>query len=182
MKSNSSAKPVYTHYVKAYLSEIANEDNPEDVVSTTKIVFSKRPMLPSQFTPLVMGILEGYAEQLLTTNDPEAVYSHFNNAFGIFLSKLLPKERIYEISESHKHYKEAVDRILSQPEDAKSTEDNRIAAYILARDILLEAGLSEATVDILLNKKMGLKMPKFDFQKESVTKNVNEENTDTEKN
>ena len=83
MKANTKDKVKYSHFFKAYLAEVTNPENPSDVVAQTKVEFSKNPIAPEQFTPLFMGVAEAYAEQLLTTNDPEAVYQHFNNAFGI---------------------------------------------------------------------------------------------------
>ena len=176
MKANIKDKDRYTHFFKAYLAEVPNPDNPDDVISKTKVVFSKAPMTPSQFTPLFMGVAEAYAQELLTNNARKDVYDHFNAAFGIFLNKLLSQEEIYKTSKPHKKYKRKVDSILAQPEDTKANEDNRMAAYILAHDILTtEAGFSEETADLILTKRLGLLNPiknadsersGFDFQKE----------------
>lgn len=176
MKANTQGKDKYTHWFKAYLAEVQNPDNPEDIVSKTKVSFSKAPMSPSQFTPLFMGVAEAYAEALLSSNDRRAVYDHFNNAFGIFLNKLLSEDEIYKTSKPHKKYKRKVDALLAQPEDPKANEDNRMAAYILAHDILTtEAGFTEETADLILTKRLGLLNPiktadseqlGFDFQKE----------------
>lgn len=161
MKANTKSKALYTHYFKAYLAEVPNPENPADVVSQTKVEFSKHPISPSQFTPLFMGVAEAYAEQLLTTNDPVDVYQHFNSAFGIFLRKLVPEEKVYELSEEHKSFKEHTDDTLGQPYDEKDTEENRLAAYLLAKDILThEVGLTEESADLILNKRLGLLTPK----------------------
>lgn len=160
MKAILAKKPRYTHYFKAYLAEATNEDNPQDVVAQTKVEFSKNPISPEQFTPLFMGVAEAYAEQLLTTNDPTSVYQHFNNAFGIFLRKLVPEDTVYELSEEHKAFKEHTDATLGAPEDKTDTEDNRLAAYLLAKDILThEVGLTEESADLILNKRLGLLAP-----------------------
>ena len=160
MKAITKAKPKYTHYFKAYLAEVKNPENEEDIVSQTKVEFSKNPISPEQFTPLFMGVAEAYAEQLLTTNHPEAVYAHFNNAFGIFLRKLVPEEHIYETSEEHKAFKEHTDETLGKPIDERDTEENRLAAYLLAKDILThEIGLTEESADLILNKRLGLLAP-----------------------
>lgn len=160
MKANTQKKAKYTHYFKAYLAEVANPDDANDIVSQTKVEFSKNPISPSQFTPLFMGVAEAYAEQLLTTNEPEAVYQHFNNAFGIFLRKLVPEDKVYELSEEHKQFKEHTDSTLGLPEDERDTEENRLAAYLLAKDILThEVGLTDESADLILNKRLGLLAP-----------------------
>ena len=160
MKVITKSKPKYTHYFKAYLAEVKNPENEQDIVSQTKVEFSKNPISPEQFTPLFMGVAEAYAEQLLTTNSPEAVYSHFNNAFGIFLRKLVPEDYVYEHSEEHKMFKEHADATLSQPVDERDTEENRLAAYLLAKDILThEVGLTEESADLILNRRLGLLAP-----------------------
>lgn len=157
MKANSQNKPRYSHFFKAYLAEIKDPEDPTHIVSQTKVEFSKRPILPQQFTPLFMGVAEAYAEQLLTTNSPEDVYQHFNNAFGIFLRKLVPEEKVYELSEEHRVFKEHTDSTLGQEYDQKDTEENRLAAYLLAKDILThEIGLTEESADLLLNRRLGL--------------------------
>lgn len=161
MKANTQNKAKYTHYFKAYLAEVSNPDDPADIVSQTKVEFSKNPISPEQFTPLFMGVAEAYAEQLLTTNSPEAVYQHFNNAFGIFLRKLVPEDYVYENSEEHKAFKERVSATLGTEEDVRDTEENRLAAYLLAKDILThEVGLTEESADLILNRRLGLLTPK----------------------
>jgi hypothetical protein len=160
MKACTTGKPKYTHYFKAYLAEVKNPDDANDVVSQTKVEFSRNPISPEQFTPLFMGVAEAYAEQLLTTNEPESVYAHFNNAFGIFLRKLVPEAKVYELSEEHQKFKQHADETLGKPMDERDTEENRLAAYLLAKDILVhEAGLSEESADLILNKRLGLLAP-----------------------
>ena len=123
-----------------------------------KVQFSKTPFTPEEFTCIFMGILESYTETLLIQNTREAVYEHFNNAFGIFLNKILPEDKIYEVSKSHKEFKKVVDNTLSKPETEEIQADNvanKVAAYLLAKEILTEdAGLDEQTADMLLNKKL----------------------------
>lgn len=163
MKANTKNKAKYTHHLKAFLAEIVNPEDPTDVVAQTKVEFSKNAITPEQFTPLFMGIAEAYAEQLLTTNSPEAVYQHFNNAFGIFLRKLVPEETVYELSDEHKAFKKHTDNTLGQEYDERDTEENRLAAYLLAKDILTkEAGLTEESADLILNKRLGLLAPARD--------------------
>jgi hypothetical protein len=160
MKANTVSKPKYTHYFKAYLAEVRNPENAEDIISQTKVEFSKNPISPEQFTPLFMGVAEAYAEQLLTTNSPEAVFQHFNNAFGIFLRKLVTEEQVYQLSEEHKMFKEHAEETLGRAYDEKDTEENRLAAYLLAKDILThEVGLAEESADLILNKRLGLLVP-----------------------
>ena len=125
-----------------------------------KTTFSKEPFTPEEFTCLIMALLESYTERLLVNNDRKAVYEHFNNAFGIFLNKILPEEDIYKVSEAHKEFKENADKILDRPlslEEAKEDETNRMAAYLLAGDILQkELGLDRDSVDLILNKRLNL--------------------------
>lgn len=125
-----------------------------------KTTFSKEPFTPEEFTCLIMALLESYTERLLVNNDRKAVYEHFNNAFGIFLNKVLPEEDIYKVSEAHKEFKENADKILDRPlslEEAKEDETNRMAAYLLAGDILQkELGLDRESVDLILNKRLNL--------------------------
>ena len=125
-----------------------------------KTTFSKDPFTPEEFTCLIMALLESYTERLLVNNDRKAIYEHFNNAFGIFLNKILPEEDIYKVSEAHKEFKENADKILDRPlslEEAKEDETNRMAAYLLAGDILQkELGLDRDSVDLILNKRLNL--------------------------
>lgn len=154
----STTKTQFTRYFKAYLAEPKEENT---TLSHVKVLFSKKPFSPEQFTSLVMGVMEAYAQELLTTNTPEQIYEHFNNAFGIFLTKLVPQDYIFSHSEEHKKFKEHIDATLGQPEDTKDTENNRMAAYLLARDILTnEAGFTPETADLLLNRRLGLIAPK----------------------
>lgn len=160
MKAKTQNKPRYSHYFKAYLAEIRDPENPDRIITQTKVDFSKSPIIPQQFTPLFMGVAEAYAEQLLTTNSPEDVYQHFNNAFGIFLRKLVPEEKVYELSKEHEAFKKHTDETLGQEFDQKDTEENRLAAYLLAKDILThEVGLAEESADLILNKRLGLLTP-----------------------
>lgn len=157
MEEKEVAKIKFTpsRYFKAYLSEASDKDG--KMQSQVKVQFSKKPFTPEQFTSLVMGVFEAYAQELLTTNKPEAVYEHFNNAFGIFLAKLVPQDYIYKHSKEHRKLKKRVDATLGQPEDKKDTEDNRFAAYLLCHDILTkEVGLDPDSANLLLNKRLGL--------------------------
>lgn len=147
-----------SRYFKAYLNEVKGKDG--NMESHVKVLFSKKPFSPEQFTSLAMGVFEAYAQELMTTNTPEAVYEHFNNAFGIFLAKLVPQDYIYEHSKEHSDFKEHVEATLGQPEDVRNTEDNRFAAYLLCHDILTkEVGLDHDSANLILNRRLGLVMP-----------------------
>ena len=87
-------------------------------------------------------------------------FEHFNNAFGIFLNKLLPADKIYEKSASHKEFKDIVDNTLGQEDSEelkKESDANKLAAYLLCRDVLTkEIGLTEESADLILNRRLGL--------------------------
>lgn len=130
-----------------------------DDVTQVKVSFSKEPWTPEEFTSVFMAILETYTEGLLKTNTREAVFTHFNNVFGIYLQKLVGTEKHYEMSEAHKAFKKHADTTLTKDtEETKAdNEENRLAAYILCRDILTsEIGLTEESADLILNKRLGL--------------------------
>lgn len=159
MENKKTAKKPKKHtpsrYFKAYLEEVTDVDT-NATGSLVRCEFSKKPFTSEQFMSLVMGVLEAYAQQLLTSNTPEAVYENFNHAFGIFLAKLVPEDYIYEHSEEHKKFKEHVDATLAQPADVKDTEDNRFAAYLLCHDILTkEIGLDPDSANLILNRRLG---------------------------
>lgn len=127
-----------------------------------KVTFIGDYFTPQEFTSLYMALLETYTEALLQTNDRKDVYNHFNGVFGIYLNKLLSDKEIYDTSKAHQEAKKVIDKTLGQPETEEikaSTEDNRMAAYILARELLLEAGLTEETADALIAKKLNLITP-----------------------
>ena len=152
MKANTKVTP--SRYFKAYLREIPNESG--ETESQVQCLFSKKPFSSEQFMSLIMGVMEAYAEQLLTNNTPEAVYDNFNHAFGIFLAKLVPQEYIYEHSEDHKKFMEHVEETLGKEADLKDTEDNRFAAYLLCHDILTkEVGLDHDSANVILNRRLG---------------------------
>ncbi len=144
-----------TRYFKAYLKEIENKDT-GNIESQVSCSFSKKPFTAEQFISLMMGVMEAYAQQLLTNNSPEAVYDNFNSAFGIFLAKLVPQDYIYEHSEEHKKFKEHVDSTLGSEADEKDTDTNRMAAYMLCHDILTkEVGLDADSANLILNRRLG---------------------------
>lgn len=152
MKANTKVTP--SRYFKAYLREIPNKDG--EIESQVQCLFSKKPFSSEQFMSLIMGVMEAYAEQLLTNNTPEAVYDNFNHAFGIFLAKIVPQDYIYENSEEHKKFKEHVETTLGKEADVKDTEDNRFAAYLLCHDILTkEIGLTDDSANLILNRRLG---------------------------
>ena len=151
---NTNKKVTPSRYFKAYLREIPNANG--EMESQVQCLFSKKPFSSEQFMSLMMGVMEAYAEQLLTSNTPEAVYDNFNHAFGIFLAKLVPQEYIYEHSEDHKKFMEHVEQTLGQEADPKSTDDNRFAAYLLCHDILTkEIGLDHDSANVILNRRLG---------------------------
>jgi hypothetical protein len=142
-------------YFKAYLKEVENKET-GNIESQVKCNFSKKPFTAEQFISLMMGVMEAYAQQLLTNNTPEAVYDNFNAAFGIFLAKLVPQDYIYNNSEEHKKFKEHVDSTLGKEEDVADTETNRFAAYMLCHDILTkEVGLDADSANLILNRRLG---------------------------
>ena len=151
---NEERKFSITRYIKVYLDD-SDPNNPK-----VKTVFSKKPFSPEQFTSIFMGILESYTASLLETNSQEQIFEHFNNAFGIFLNKLLPADEIYEKSEAHRVFKGIVDDTLgaeNSEEVQKETDENRLAAYLLCREVLVtEIGLTEESADFILNKRLGL--------------------------
>lgn len=128
-----------------------------------KVDFHGGVFSPTEFTAMFMAVLETYTVGLLQTNTKEAVFEHFNNAFGIFLNKIVPEEEHYKLSKPHKKFKKAVDKTLGREEteeDKKYSEDVKFAAYLLAGDILQkEVGMTEETVELLLNKRLGLIEP-----------------------
>lgn len=151
---NTNKKVTPSRYFKAYLREIPNANG--EIESQVQCLFSKKPFSSEQFMSLIMGVMEAYAEQLLTNNTPEAVYDNFNHAFGIFLAKLVPQEYIYEHSEDHKKFMEHVEETLGKEADLKDTEDNRFAAYLLCHDILTkEVGLDHDSANVILNRRLG---------------------------
>lgn len=141
-----------TKIIKVSLKE--NDD------TKVKVDFYGGAFTPTQFTSLFMAVLETYTLGLLKTNTPENIFKHFNSVFGIYLNKLVPEEDHYKLSKSHKKFKKTADEILSKPltkEDLKENEDNRFAAYLLCRDILIkDIGLTEDAADVLLNKRLNL--------------------------
>lgn len=154
-KTEKSKKSTPSRYFKAYLREVENSETGR-VESQVQCTFSKKPFTAEQFISLVMGVMEAYAEQLLVNNPKEAVYENFNHAFGIFLSKIVPQDYIYEHSEEHKKFKEHVEGTLGKPEDAGDTEYNRFAAYLLCHDILTnEVGLDPDSANLILNRRLG---------------------------
>lgn len=155
MKVNKRKDITPTRYFKAYLREVKNKET-GNIESQVQCSFSSKPFTAEQFISLVMGVMEAYAQTLLVNNSPEAVYDNFNNAFGIFLAKLVPQDYIYEHSEEHKKFKEHVDSTLGQEADEKDTDTNRIAAYMLCHDILTnEVGLDANSANLILNKRLG---------------------------
>ncbi len=151
---NTKSKVTPSRYFKAYLREIPNANG--EMESQVQCLFSKKPFSSEQFMSLMMGVMEAYAQQLLTSNTPEAVYDNFNYAFGIFLSKLVPQDYIYENSEEHKKFKEHVESTLGAEANVKDTEDNRFAAYLLCHDILTkEIGLDSDSANLILNRRLG---------------------------
>lgn len=155
MRVNNRKDSKPTRYFKAYLREVENKETGA-MESQVQCSFSSKPFTAEQFISLVMGVMEAYAQQLLVSNKPEAVYDNFNSAFGIFLAKLVPEEYIYEKSEEHKKFKEHVDNTLGGEEDVRDTETNRMAAYMLCHDILTkEVGLDADSANLILSRRLG---------------------------
>ena len=128
-----------------------------------KVDFHGGIFTPEEFTSLWMAVMETYTVGLLEKNSREKVFDHWNNAFGIFLNKIVPEDEHYVLSKKHKKYKKEVDKILKRPEteeDKKYSEDVKFAAYLLAGDILQkEMGLTADSANLILNKRLGLVSP-----------------------
>jgi len=144
--------------VKAISVAIRNGD-----ATKVKIRFQGGMFTVEEFTSMFMGVLEEYTKGMIAANGKGSeakVYDHWNRVFGIFLSKILPEDAIYERDPAHKELKEAADAMASAPEDPAYTEEARAAAYLLCRDILVaEIGLTEESADLILNRRLGL-LPK----------------------
>lgn len=130
-----------------------------------KVDFHGGVFSPEEFTSMFMAVLETYTVGLLEKNSREAVFKHFNRVFGIFLNKIVPEKDHYKLSKEHKEFKKHVDATLGRAEteeDKKYSEDVRMAAYLLAGDILTkEVGMTPETADMLLNSRLGLLTPDF---------------------
>ena len=128
-----------------------------------KVDFHGGVFTPEEFTSLWMAVMETYTVGLLERNSKEKVFNHWNNAFGIFLNKIVPQDEHYKLSKDHKKFKKHVDNTLGRAEtleDKKYSEDTRMAAYLLAADILTkEVGMTPETADMLLNTRLGLLTP-----------------------
>lgn len=155
MKAMKSKQTRPTRYFKAYLREVENKETGK-IESQVQCSFSEKPFTAEQFLSLIMGVMEAYAQELLTNNTPESVYDNFNSAFGIFLAKIVPESYIYEKSEEHKKFKEHVDATLGSDVDETANDSNRLAAYMLCHDILTrEVGLDADSANLILSKRLG---------------------------
>lgn len=134
-----------------------------DDVTRVSVSFHNGVFTPEEFTSLFMAILDTYTVGLLEKNPREEVFNHFNRVFGIFLNKIVPEKEHYNLSEEHKKYKEVVDATLGREETAEDkqySENIKLAAYLLAGDILTkEVGLTEESANLLLNQRLGLIEP-----------------------
>lgn len=141
------------HY-KSISAKILNKDD----INRVEVKFSgDGAYTPEEFTSLFMAILDTYTEALLQTNERKQVYEYWNNVLGTFLGRIIPANEIYETSDDHKKLKEVVDKTLkTKPtkKNEKKTIENRLAAMVLAKELMLEAGLTEETVDMMLSKKI----------------------------
>lgn len=139
-----------------------------------KVDFHGGVFTPEEFTSLWMAVLETYTVGLLEKNTKEKVFTHFNNVFGIFLNKLVPETDHYKLSKPHKEFKKSVDKTLGRKEtleDKKYSEDVKLAAYLLAGDILQkELGMTEESANIILNKRLKLETPVMEKKDEKKSK------------
>lgn len=128
-----------------------------------KVDFHGGVFTVEEFTSLIMAVLETYTVGLLEKNSKGKVFDHWNRVFGIFLNKIVPPDMHYKRSKDHKEFKKVVDGTLGRKEseeDKKLTNDNRMEAYLLCRDILItEVGLDETSADVILNKRLKLEEP-----------------------
>lgn len=142
--------------VKAISVAIRNGDD-----TKVKVRFQGEMFTPEEFTSVFMGVLEEYTKGMIAANgegSEKAVYDHWNRVFGIFLSKIVPEDVIYERDTAHKELKERADATLVGGE---ADPADRMAAMLLCRDILTkEVGMDEASADLILNRRLGLLAPK----------------------
>ena len=87
-----------------------------------------------EFTSLFMAVLETYTAGMINKNGNEKVFEHWNNVFGIFLNKIVPPSKHYELSTEHKEFKEKVDATLGREE----TEEDK-KKYLANADIIVVA-------------------------------------------
>lgn len=141
------------HY-KMISAKILNKDD----INRVEVKFSGDGVYtPEEFTSLFMAILDTYTEALLQTNERKQVYEYWNNVLGTFLGRIIPANEIYETSEEHKKLKAIADKTLktkATKKNEKQTLENRLAAMTLAKEIMMESGLTEASVDMMLSKKI----------------------------
>lgn len=142
--------------VKAISVAIRNGDD-----TKVKVRFQGEMFTPEEFTSVFMGVLEEYTKGMIAANgegSEKAIYDHWNRVFGIFLSKIVPEDVIYERDPAHKELKERADATLVGGE---ADPADRMAAMLLCRDILTkEVGMDEASADLILNRRLGLLAPK----------------------
>lgn len=118
---------------------------------------------PADFTSMLMALLDSYSNGLLETNSREAVFDHWNAVFGAFLHRILPEEEIEKRDARHKEFVESVDATLGAEFDPADSDRVKAAAYVLAGQILTDAGMDPDSVNVLLNRKAGrLAAPKAD--------------------
>lgn len=148
-------KPVAKKYIKVAI--LANEVHEGKNLDLVRVEMDGQPFSVEEFTSLTMGLLETYTEGLLQKNDKKAVFDHWNSVFGKFLNKIYPDGQIYEVSEPHKQLKSA----LETKEDPAENHLNKVAAMVMARELLIEAGITEETADYLIHKKIDVSKPQL---------------------
>ncbi len=142
--------------VKAIRAAIKGSDD-----TRVKVSFFNGVPSPAEFTSMLMALLDAYSNGLLETNSREAVFDHWNAVFGAFLHRILPEEEIERRDERHREFVESVDEALGGEFDAADADRVKAAAYVLAGQILTDAGMDPDSVNVLLNRKMGrLSAPK----------------------
>lgn len=130
----------------------------DDRFDKVKVSFHGGLFSIDHFTCMIMALIEDYTAGMLKLNEREAVFNHWNNAFGKLLNKIVPEKEHYQLSQDHKDFKKTVDKTLGRKEtlvDKVENEQVRKAAIFLTRDILTtEVGLTEQAADVILNKRL----------------------------
>lgn len=153
--TTDNKKPIAKKYIKvAILADSVENGKSLDLV---RVEMDGQPFSAEEFTSLLMGLLETYTEGLLQKNDKKAVFDHWNSVFGKFLNKIYSNGEIYEVSEAHKQLKQTLE---AEPNPAEN-HLNKVAAMVMARELLIEAGVTEETADFLIQKKIDVNKPQL---------------------
>ena len=153
--TTKNTKPIAKKYIKVAI--MADESHDGRNLDLVRLEMDGQPFSVEEFTSMLMGLLETYTEGLLQKNEKKHVFEHWNSVFGKFLNKIYPNGEIYEVSEAHKQLKDS----LEAPKDPAANHLNKVAAMVMARELLVEAGVTEETADFLINKKIKVEKPEL---------------------